>query len=180
MRKPAARKLKVFRTSIGFHDAYVAAPSRKAALEAWGASNDLFAIGSAELVTDPVLTEEPLKHPGEVIKRSRGGLSEQLAALPKSKDGVRSRLSAQSKPRRSKPKPRPSRQRLDEAEAAIRQFEREAEAEIAALRQREEAIRNERVAIERRHQARAEKLDTQLARTRERFEQAMLKWREDV
>ena len=30
-------RLKVFRTSIGFHDAYVAAPSRKAALEAWGA-----------------------------------------------------------------------------------------------------------------------------------------------
>jgi hypothetical protein len=28
------RKLKVFRTPIGFHDAYVAAPSRKAALEA--------------------------------------------------------------------------------------------------------------------------------------------------
>lgn len=47
----AARKLKVFRTSIGFHDAYVSAPSRKAALEAWGAGKDLFAIGSAELVT---------------------------------------------------------------------------------------------------------------------------------
>ena len=28
------RKLKVFRTPTGFHDAYVAAPSRKAALEA--------------------------------------------------------------------------------------------------------------------------------------------------
>ncbi len=32
-----ARKLKVFRTPAGFHDAYVAAPSRKAALAAWGA-----------------------------------------------------------------------------------------------------------------------------------------------
>lgn len=30
------RKLKVYRTPIGFHDAYVAAPSQKAALEAWG------------------------------------------------------------------------------------------------------------------------------------------------
>jgi hypothetical protein len=28
-------KLKVFRTPIGFHDAYVAAPSKKAALAAW-------------------------------------------------------------------------------------------------------------------------------------------------
>lgn len=32
----AKRPLKVFRTAIGFHDAYVAATSRKAALEAWG------------------------------------------------------------------------------------------------------------------------------------------------
>lgn len=30
-----ARKLKVFCTPIGFHDAYVAAPSQKAALEVW-------------------------------------------------------------------------------------------------------------------------------------------------
>ena len=29
-------KLKVYRTPIGFHDAYVAAPSQKAALDAWG------------------------------------------------------------------------------------------------------------------------------------------------
>ena len=32
-----ARALKTFRTAIGFHDAYGAAPSRKAALKAWGA-----------------------------------------------------------------------------------------------------------------------------------------------
>jgi hypothetical protein len=35
---PRAAKLKVFRTPIGFHDAYVAAPSQKAALEAWEAT----------------------------------------------------------------------------------------------------------------------------------------------
>ena len=45
-------KLKVFRTPTGFHDAYVAAPSRKAALAAWGAEADLFARGTAEEVTD--------------------------------------------------------------------------------------------------------------------------------
>ena len=38
-------KLKVFRTPIGFHDAYVAAPSRAAALRAWGADTDLFSTG---------------------------------------------------------------------------------------------------------------------------------------
>ena len=63
-----ARALKVYRTPIGFHDAYVAAPSRKAALEAWGSDHDLFATGAAELVTDPELTREPLEKPGSVIR----------------------------------------------------------------------------------------------------------------
>jgi hypothetical protein len=44
-RTAMARKLKVFCTAIGFHDAYVAAPSMKAALEAWGADVSLFAAG---------------------------------------------------------------------------------------------------------------------------------------
>ena len=43
-KKPERKlKLKVFRTPIGFHDAYVAAPSQKAALEAWGADSNIFA-----------------------------------------------------------------------------------------------------------------------------------------
>ena len=54
-KKPERKqKLKVFVTSIGFHDAYVAAPSQKAALEAWGADSNIFAQGIAEQVTDRV------------------------------------------------------------------------------------------------------------------------------
>ena len=83
MAKP--RKLKVFRTPIGFHDAYVAAPSQKAALEAWGSDHNLFARGEAELVEDASLTAEPLAHPGQVIKRLRGTAEEQFAALPPAK-----------------------------------------------------------------------------------------------
>lgn len=74
-------KLKVFRTPIGFHDAYVAAPSQKAALEAWGTDTNLFARGSAEQVTDEKLMKAPLERPGEVIKVERGTRKEQLAAL---------------------------------------------------------------------------------------------------
>ncbi len=67
-KKPERKqKLKVFRTPIGFHDAYVAAPSQKAALEAWGADGNLFAQGIAEQVTDPELMEEPLASPGKVL-----------------------------------------------------------------------------------------------------------------
>lgn len=75
------RKLKVFRTPIGFHDAYVAAPSQKAAPEAWGSDSNLFARGSAEQVTDPKLTKEPLERPGQVVRRSRGSEAEQIRAL---------------------------------------------------------------------------------------------------
>jgi len=75
------QKLKVYRTPIGFHDASVAAPSQKAALEAWGSDSDLFARGSAEQVTDPELMKAPLEKPGEVIKSPRGTRREHLAAL---------------------------------------------------------------------------------------------------
>ena len=79
------QKLKVFRTPTGFHDAYVAAPSQKAALKAWGSEHDLFARGIAEKVDDPELMREPLSQPGVVVRRLRGTMSEQIAALPNGK-----------------------------------------------------------------------------------------------
>jgi colicin import membrane protein len=43
-----ARKLKSFVTSLGFYDLVIAAPSMKAAWEAWGADNNLFHQGVAK------------------------------------------------------------------------------------------------------------------------------------
>src|SRR3990170_1546630 len=105
------RKLKVFRTATGFHDAYVAAPSRKAALAAWGADADLFARGVAEQVTEPKLTAGPLERPGEVIKVSRGDLSAQLKALGPRKKKAEAKAEEPeepAKPRKAaKPEPPP-------------------------------------------------------------------------
>ncbi len=42
-----ARKLKTYQTSLGFFDLAMAAPSMKAALEAWGADSNLFHQGAA-------------------------------------------------------------------------------------------------------------------------------------
>lgn len=117
-----AAKLKVFRTPIGFHDAYVATSSRKAALAAWGATGDLFAHGQAELVTDARLMEAPLADPGTVITVVRGSAEEHLAALPKTKlaktrktvakpassPAGRSSTSRSSKPARAPLKPKPA------------------------------------------------------------------------
>ena len=48
-----ARKLKTYQTSLGFFDQAVAAPSMKAALEAWGADSNLFHQGAAKESYDP-------------------------------------------------------------------------------------------------------------------------------
>lgn len=138
--------LKVYRTPIGFHDAYVAAPSQKAALKAWGADADLFARGVAEVVTDPALTAEPLARPGEVVKRLRGSAAEQLAAAPP----VERKPTPKPIPAKAKapPAPRPDRREVEAAEAALaaaeerqREAERALAAEEAALAERRRALR---------------------------------------
>lgn len=144
-------KLKVYRTAIGFHDAYVAASSQKAALKAWGSDKNLFAHGAADVVTDPVLTAEPLASPGKVIKRLRGTADEQMAALPpdrpkadQSADKAPPPTSITAKKRPPTPKPPPSRGELEEADAALDRFEAQAREKLAELKRREEALAQER------------------------------------
>ena len=67
-----ARKLKTFLTSLGFFDQAVAAPSMKAALEAWGADSNLFHQGFAREVDDPAIVEATMARPGIVLKRPIG------------------------------------------------------------------------------------------------------------
>lgn len=76
-------KLKVYRTSAGFHDAYVAASSQKAALKAWGSEHDLFARSVADVVTDPELAKEALAKPGQIIKRRQGAHMQARRTSPK-------------------------------------------------------------------------------------------------
>ena len=137
------RKLKVFRTTAGFHDAYVAAPSRAAALRAWGATTDLFAMDAAEQVTDPKHMAEPLARPGEVIRKSRGSDKEHMAAVES--PAAKRKIKLSSAP---KPKPRPSRADLEKAEKRLKGAEAEHaenkqafEQEKAAVRVREDAAR---------------------------------------
>lgn len=125
------RALKVYRTAIGFHDAYVAAPSQKAALEAWGSDKDLFGRGAAELVTDKKLAEAALAQPGVVIRRPRGTTAEYLAALPKMPDKPMS--SKVTETELTKPKRRPSRTKLSAAEQRLEEGERNRDAKLAAL-----------------------------------------------
>ena len=169
-----AAKLKVYRMPIGFHDAYVAAPSQKAAIEAWGADADVFRRGWAELVEDPALTEEPLARPGEVVKRLRGSEAEQLAAL--AADEPRSGKKSAPKPK-PKPKPRPSREPLGAAEAALVESGKRHEAEREALREREAALARERAALEARQRQERARLEQRRDAARAAYEAKMERWR---
>src|ERR1700756_2818692 len=67
-----ARKLKTYETSVGFYDLAIAAPSMKAALEAWGAGSNLFHQGIAKETDDPEVVAATMAKPGEVLKRPAG------------------------------------------------------------------------------------------------------------
>lgn len=180
-----ARKLKVFRTPIGFHDAYVAAPSRKAALEAWGADVDLFARGAAEEVSDPDLMGDALSRPGEVIRKIRGTMEEHLAALPdtpkrRSKTAMTPDQPAPRKRRtqsKAKPKPRPSRDELDTAEQAIEEADHRYEAARHDLADREAALRAERQAMEAEHERRRKDLENMRRDQESKYKRAIEAWR---
>jgi colicin import membrane protein len=66
------RKLKTYQTSLGFFDLAVAAPSMKAALEAWGSNANLFHQGFAKEADDPVIVAATMARPGVVLKRAVG------------------------------------------------------------------------------------------------------------
>jgi len=169
-----ARKLKVFRTAIGFHDAYVAVPSRKAALDAWGSDRNLFASALAEEVTDPALTTAPLADPGKVVKVRRGSSAENMAALAKP---TPPRGRHMSKPSRL-PAPRPSRATLDKAETALERAEALLASELSAIDAEMEALRRRRRAVmDNRRKAMGE-LRERLDEVRTEYEAEVERWRE--
>jgi hypothetical protein len=182
-RSPAKGKgkaLKVFRTPIGFHDAFVAAPSQKAALEAWGSESNLFAQGVAEIVTDPALMEEPLARPGEVVRRLRGSADEQIEALGKTiskkKDTPVPGPSGKRAEAQRKRPPRPSRSAVDKAEAALASAEDRHRAELDRLRAEEQALQQRRRDAERQQRSECERLSKEVDAARERYRAAMAEW----
>jgi len=169
------RALKVYRTAIGFHDAYVATPTKKAALEAWGADRNLFASGRAEEVSDAKLTKAPLAEPGKVIKVLRGSAAEQFAALEKSAP-KRSRTRLADTPA-AKPAPRPSRAALEKAEKALAAAEERHDRALDALAKREAELREERRSLQRKRDDELDALRDQRDRAADAYDEAMREWR---
>jgi len=176
-----ARALKVFRTPIGFHDAYVAAPSQTAALEAWGADANLFARGAAEQVTDPQLTKEPLAEPGKVIKRPRASAAEHFASLVKTRptaaEAASKKVEPKARVKQRVPRPRPSRKALDEAEEALAQGRRAAQSAMAVLEEQRARLEAEIRSMRHQQEKASQRLEERVERERRKYEAALAKWR---
>jgi len=67
-----ARKLNTFVTSVGFFDLAVAAPSMKAALDAWGFKHNAFHQGFASETGDAKIIAAAMANPGIVLRRPVG------------------------------------------------------------------------------------------------------------
>ena len=142
-----ARKLKTYQTSLGFFDQAIAAPSMKAALEAWGADSNLFHQGAARESTDPQVVAATMAKPGVVLRRPVGsdGPSTEDADLPT--DLGRDYAGG---PRKRRPKPNKKTLRNTDDKAARRaalEYER-------AEKQRENEQRKEEARREKERQRR--------------------------
>lgn len=126
-----ARALKVFSTPAGFVTAVVAAPSQKAALEAWGVRENLFASGAAKVVDDPALIARALASPGEIVRVPISTDAELIAAAtPPPAAGRSATQQSRSKPKATSrgasmpkiepPEPPPDRGPLTRAEIGPR------------------------------------------------------------
>jgi hypothetical protein len=110
------RKLKTFVTSLGFFDQAIAAPSMKAALEAWGADSNLFHQGAAKQTEDPEIVAATMAAPGIVLKRPVGssGPFREHAELPKDMGSGRRRSRPAAKVAKGR-SPRTSNRDADQA-----------------------------------------------------------------
>lgn len=145
-----ARKLKTYTTSAGFFDLAVAAPSMKAALEAWGSKNNLFQHGFAKVSEDPKIVAATMAHPGVVLRRPVGsdGAFSEHAKLPTNLPvGNTKRAPA----RRSTKRPEPPTEPIDDkaARKAAQAFEKEQKRRDSARRREEAARQKERERRER-------------------------------
>jgi hypothetical protein len=193
-----ARKLKTYQTSLGFFDLAVAAPSMKAALEAWGADSNLFHQGAAKESEDPDVIAATMAAPGVVLKRPVGssGPFKEHAELPTNLAGDNIFEKASGRSLRRKPQKQPERA-TDEAadrEAALafekeqKRRERERERAKGEAAQRKERERRQKAvdkaqsafdAARRKHERNASDIHVQLEALEERSQAEEVRWEKE-
>lgn len=144
------RQLKTFITNLGFFELAIAAPSMKAALEAWGMSHNAFQQGFAKQTDDPRIVAAATAQPGVVLKRPVGSDDEFKvnASLPTRLPTVTppEPIHRTAKPRKLKKQTKKTAKADD---AAIISFERERAKREAAREREKEKAHKERAARKR-------------------------------
>ena len=157
MKKPHARKLKVFETSLGFFDSVVAAQNQAAALRAWGMHQNLFANGGAWIATDEEAIKVALAHPQTPLRRAVGTKNPfdlnpvlpKAAGRPRRPVRIAKAGSGELKP---KPTPKPAdRSALDATEAALREVEENWQTQEESYQIRRAALDEEETDAKRRY-----------------------------
>jgi hypothetical protein len=190
-----AKKLKTYETSLGFFDLAIAAPSMKAALEAWGADSNLFHQGAAKESDDPDVVAATMAKPGVMLKRPVGsnGPFKEHAELPTNLGDATARPSkAARKPAGRKSKKTSSRpaDKAAEQKAAVayereqKRRDRERAREEAALQKqrehRQQAIDKTQSALdqaEREHEERAAAIEAERVVLENRSEAEETRWK---
>src|ERR1700722_12988860 len=188
-----AKKLKTYETSLGFFDLAIAAPSMKAALEAWGADSNLFHQGAAKESDDPDVIAATMAKPGVVLKRPVGsdGPFGEHAELPKNlgEDGRKKpahKPSAKAKESSAHPDEAVDRKAAQAYERERQRREREEAREEAARQKererRQKAVEKAQAALEeaqQMHTERAEALQAQLKAIEKKIRTEEAGWAEE-
>ena len=170
-----ARALKTYVTSIGFFDLAVAAPSMKAALEAWGGAHNLFTQGFAKESHDPAVMKATMAKPGVVLRRAVGsnGPFTEDAALPKSLPVEKPKERRPTKAAAKKPEKKPAAN--DNAKAETARKKAQGEFEKAQKRRAVERAKDEAAARkeQEKREAAIAKAEAALEKAREQHQDAL-------
>jgi hypothetical protein len=170
-RKPAGR-LKVFMTQIGFHNWLVAASSQKAALAAWDVRENLFAMGSAHVVTDKDCIELAMKTPGIPVPVDSKHALAKVSKVLRLEDHRRARKPPATVPAKkpARKKRKPDRSKLDQAEEALTEFRKRSVRERAAIIRAQKALDLKAEELEQELSEEEEQLEAEIETARERYE----------
>ena len=147
----AGRKLKVFQAQFGFFDTVVAAPSRAAALRAWGTHQDLFASGQATEITDKAAVAAATAHPETPLRRAVGSTDPfalEPAGLPEVPDAPKPKKAAAKAEPVAPAKSPADRSKLDAAEKALRALDDRRKDEEADFRHEQDELETRRDAAQ--------------------------------
>ena len=190
-----ARPLKVFQAHLGFYDTVVAAPSRAAALKAWGSRQNLFRDGSAKETQDAQAVAAARAKPGVVLRRAAGSNAPfgENPDLPKVPNAPKKKLvtakeatteASPAAPRKVTPPklrlvpPSPQRKAPDRgpvqrAEKALTELKKEEERALARIAARKAALEGEERKLRDDYHARRHKAERVLVEARRAYQDAL-------